>query len=131
MANDKKVTTITANSDISRKITRYQNLDDNEIVITETRLENILMKHEQALGSGNDWKTPFGLIISIILVFLTAEFNKNFLGINKEMWGSLFIVVLIGSLIWLSKSLLLKYRNRNTNRTSLICSIKNEKRKNG
>lgn len=120
-------TTITDNPEVSRNITRYQNLDDNEIMITESKLENILLKHSEILKVGSDWKTPLGLIVAIITVFLTAEFNKDFIGIEPAGWEAIFIISLFSSLIWVCSSLYLKFRNRDQSITKLISLIKNQR----
>jgi hypothetical protein len=123
-------TTITDNPEISRTITRYQNVDENEIVITESKLENILMKHSNALTAGSDWKTPLGLIIAIIIVFLTTEFNKNFLGLQPTVWQAIFIICLFLSCGWLLSSIISKIKHRNENLGKVIGLIKNSERKN-
>lgn len=118
-------TTITDSPEISRKITRYQNVDENEIVITESKLENILMKHAEALTAGSDWKTPLGLTIAIVTVFLTAEFNKDFLGFKPPTWQAIFILGLIICFCWLFFSLCSKFKHRNENIEKLLKLIKN------
>ena len=120
-------TIITDNPEITRKITRYQNVNDNEIVITESKLENILLKHLEALRAGSDWKTPLSLVIAISTVFLTAEFRKPFLSIEPLVWQAIFIVFLVLSFIWLLWSIYLKAINWKESIPTLIYLIKNEK----
>lgn len=127
--NSNVQTTITDNPEISRTITRYQNIDENEIVITESKLENLLMKHNGALAAGSDWKTPLGLIIAIVTVFLTAEFNKDFLGLKPPIWQAIFIISLPLYFFWLCYSLYSKFVNRNESLEKLIGLIKNSERK--
>jgi len=119
-------TVLKSDSEITRKITRYQNLDDNEIIITESKLENILIKHSRALRAGSDWKTPSGLIIAIIATFLTTEFNKNFLGFSAQIWCAFFIFIFFGSIIWFFRSLCLVIVHRKQNIKTLIKLIKDE-----
>lgn len=119
-------TTITDSQEISRIFTRYQNIDENEIIITESKLENILLKHSEALKAGSDWKTPFGLIIAIITVFLTAEFNKDLFGLKSYEWKVFFFIILLISLGWITKSMYLRWKYRKENLENLIRLIKNE-----
>lgn len=124
--NPKNDTKISTNNEISGKVTRAQNLDDCQIIITETKLENILMKFKAAITSGSDWKTPLSLDITTIIIFLTADFNKNFLSIQSDVWQALFILTLIFSTIWLCWSICKKFINRNMTIEKLIIKIKNE-----
>lgn len=126
MGKNKNSTTISSNSEVSRKITRYQNIDENEIVITETKLENILMKYKEATSQGKDWKTPLSLIITIVLVLLTTEFNKRFLDIDSSAWQLLFYVILICAIIWLIISLYRGWVNKDKDINYLLSLIKNE-----
>lgn len=121
-----KTSTITENQDVSRTINTYSNLDDNDIYITETRLENILLKHKTSLSAGSDWKTPFGLIIAISIVFPTTQF-KSFLGFEPSMWQSCFFIVLLISIAWLIYSLYKRWESRDASLDNLIKTIKNQK----
>lgn len=121
--------TLTSDDQLSKKVTRVVNLDETEITVTKTKLENCFLKHEKALNSGSDWKTPLGLIITIILVFLTTEFNKNFMGVEKDSWIAIFIIILIISVVWLIKSCVSKYQNRGENIDTLIQHIMGTKTK--
>ncbi len=121
-----KKNSLTTNPDVSKKITHYQNLDDNQITIMESKLENILLKHKSAIESGSDWKTPLGIMITIILVFSTADFTKAFLGVDKSTWKAGFIIILIISTCWLFVSLKKRYDNRKNTIWSLIQRIKNQ-----
>lgn len=119
-------TTIKDNTEISRKIIRFYNLNENEITITESKLENILLKHSKALKEGRDWKTPLGLMTTILILFPTTEFNKDFLNIKPFVWEAFFLLLLVISIIWLFKSLWSLWLHRKENLGSLIGKIKNE-----
>lgn len=127
MKNNPNTTEIKTNSDVLRKITRVINLDDTEILITETKLKNILNEHKECMISGSDWKTPFGLIVTIFTVFSTTEFTKKLFGINNNTWEALFIFILIFSIIWFAFSICLKIKNRKRNNIDyLLQKIKNK-----
>ena len=57
------------------------------------------MKHLNKLNLVKGWLTPISLFITILLVLLTADF-KLFLGIEKEVWNSIFILSALVTLIW-------------------------------
>ncbi|MFT4646262.1 MAG: hypothetical protein ACI8RP_001611 [Urechidicola sp.] len=75
------------------------NTKSDLIEITEDKLENILLKHLNKLNKVRGWLTPFSLSITILIVLLTADF-KLFLGISEEIWGAVFVLGFIISIIW-------------------------------
>lgn len=125
MSNNQLI--VTADEKLSKKVTRIANLDEVEITVTKTKLENYFLKHKKILESGSDWNTPLSLVITILLVFLTAEFNKNFLGLSKDTWIAVFLIMLCLSIGWFLKSCISKYQNRNKNIDSLIQTIMGKK----
>jgi hypothetical protein len=87
----------------------------NVIQITEDKLENILIKNTKYLDSKSVWITPFSLLLTLILSLLTSNF-KDFIGIPKETWQSLFYIgtVLIGIWFFVSLSIVYKHRKKST-----------------
>lgn len=110
----------------SGKITQINNLDDNQISIMQSKLEKILLRYKECLGEGADWKTPLGIIITIILVFLTAEFKKLFI-FDGLVWEGFFLFVLIASLLWLLRSIINRFKSKCRDIDFLIRQIKGEK----
>lgn len=84
------------------------NLTQTPIAITEDKLRLILLQSKTALQSRKDWLTPFGLMLSCIIVLTTTSEFKSPLGINMQ---TLFGVFLVLSSIWLLYDLYLMYRN--------------------
>lgn len=75
------------------------NTKSDLIEITEDKLENILLKHLNKLNKVKAWLTPLSLFITILIVLLSAEF-KLFLGIEKEVWKALFLILVVLTLVW-------------------------------
>jgi hypothetical protein len=75
------------------------NTKSDLIEITEDKLENILLKHLSKTSKTNSWITPLTLFLTILTIFLTADF-KDFAGIEKATWKAVFLVALISSFIW-------------------------------
>jgi hypothetical protein len=96
------------------------------IEITEDKLENILIKFLDGFKKANNWLAPLSILITILIAILTANFDKNFLTINSNIWTAIFYLSLFASLIWLTCSLFnaVKYRNK-SNIDCLIKTIKN------
>jgi len=126
MGNNKN---IDSDIDLNKQITVISNVSDNLIRIMETKLENILLKHKQAVEVGADWKTPLGLFIAIVAFFGAGNFDKDFLSIDKSYWGSFFFIVLLLSVCWFISSIIIRHKNRKENIDSLIKRIKAEESK--
>lgn len=76
------------------------NVKSDLIEITEDKLENVLLKHLKNLRIIDSWLAPFTLFLTVLLTILTTEF-KTALGVTKETWNAVFLILLFGSLIWL------------------------------
>lgn len=96
------------------------------IEITEDKLENILMKYITILKKTKNWITPFSIFLTILITILTADFKKEFLGIDQFIWSAIFYISLFISGLWLIADLynLLKY-NKKSKIECLIKTIKN------
>jgi hypothetical protein len=115
-----------SNSTNSRFINQIcSNTKSDLIEITEDKLENILIKFLSDYRNSTIWLTPFGIFLSLLLTFLTADF-KNFLNISKEIWYAIFYVTLAISLIWtLYSSIMAIINYKKTKIEYLITRIKN------
>lgn len=107
---------------------KYSNVQSNLIEITEDKLELIVTKYSDQLKKSRDWVGYSGISITILISLLTCEFNKNFIGISKDIWYTLFVICFVVSFILLIKSLYNMCRFRNIAR-KMIEEIKNEKDK--
>jgi hypothetical protein len=81
------------------------NIKSDLIEITHDKLENILLKHLEKLDIRKSWITPTSILLTVLVTWLTATFN-DFLGISKSVWEALFLILLIGSTVWLLYSII-------------------------
>lgn len=101
------------------------NTRSNLIEKTEDKLENVLLKHEKETSKAVSWITPLALLLTILIVFLTATF-KDFLSINKDVWQAVFILGFVATIVWtiVSGFNAIKFRNERSVEC-LINKIKN------
>ena len=72
------------------------NIHQDIITITEDRLK---LKVKDFLESLVSFDSLWGLILTVLSLFLTAEFKDTF-GISKEYWSAIFVVLLVMSIIY-------------------------------
>ena len=108
MANNNNfdnVNNIDLNDEFSKNMTVHKNVEQEIIITTSDKIELVLIKTKEILTSQRDWWTPFGLLLTFVTTFCTADF-KEFAGITKDTWKALFIFLTMGAFIWLMKSLI-------------------------
>jgi hypothetical protein len=93
---------ITPPSDNDKKFVSQicSNVRSDLIEITEDKLENILLKHLKNLRIIDSWIAPFTIFMTVLLTILTTTFKDSF-SISKEVWNAVFLILLLGSSIWL------------------------------
>ncbi|MCH3883223.1 hypothetical protein [Tenacibaculum aquimarinum] len=102
------------------------NTQSELIEITEDKLENILLKHLSKLNKIKGWLTPVSLLLTILIVLLTAEF-KLFWGVEKEVWKAIFILGLVATIIWSIITIINAIKcSKSSTVTFLINEIKNK-----
>lgn len=97
-------------AELSNNITIHKNVDQEIIITTSDKIQLVLIQTKEILTAQRDWWTPFGLLISFVATLTTAEF-KEALGMSKEFWHAIFVLLTIFSGIWLLKSLHKLYKN--------------------
>ncbi|WP_175633913.1 hypothetical protein [Pedobacter ghigonis] len=97
--------------ELSKNITLHKNVKQQLILTTVDKIKLVLMETEKYRAASKDWITPFGLSISFITTLLTSEF-KDSLGATKEIWHALFMLMTLGSLVWLVFKLIACYNGR-------------------
>ena len=103
----------------------HSNVEQQLIQITEDKLENILLKYIKNLNIKNSWISPASIFITVVIAKTTATFTDS-LGLSAAVWESIFILVGVGSLIWLVRNLIHITKNWDISSIShLICKIKN------
>lgn len=79
----------------------YQEL----IFINADRLKLILIEHLENVKNRSAWQAPFGLVITIVLVFCSSDFKTAF-GLSADTWRATFLLGGGACLAWLIISLL-------------------------
>ncbi|WP_029275284.1 hypothetical protein [Pedobacter borealis] len=97
--------------ELSKNITLHKNVKQQLILTTVDKIKLVLMETEKYRAASKDWITPVGLSISFITTLLTSEF-KDSLGLTKEIWHALFMLMTLGSLVWLVFKLIACYNGR-------------------
>jgi hypothetical protein len=78
----------------------HDNTSQELIYINDDKLKLILIEHLAKVENGKAWLTPFGLLLTVILVFCSADFKLAF-GIPADTWRAVFIIVGLICLLWL------------------------------
>jgi hypothetical protein len=104
----------------------FADLHQDVIITTEDKLKLTLTNYSAKIGRKKDWIAPFGIAITTLTILLTSTF-KDFL-IQSNTWQAIFIIIFIGSLIWLIISL--RYAFKEISIDDIIIELKkNKKRK--
>jgi len=80
--------------------TVHDNTSQELINITDDKLKLILKEHLEDVESEKAWQMPFGLGITIIIVFCTADFKSAF-SMPADTWRAVFLILGVGCLVWL------------------------------
>ncbi len=102
----------------------HDNTRQEVITITDNKLELILIKHLSTVETSKSWQTPFGLLVTIIIVFCTSDFKKAW-GVSADTWSAVFIIFALITLIWLIYCVV-KYKHSESV-DNLMATIKNTK----
>lgn len=91
------------------------------IAINEDRLRVILHDHAASLTDKRAWWTPAGIVLTLVIAFLTTEF-KSALGLSADSWKAVFVVALVLASLVLIKEL--ARRRKAATADSLVDEIK-------
>lgn len=101
--------------------TIYSNTELTLIHVTEDKLRLALIEHLDRVEKRKNWHTPLGILLAILLTFLTTDFRH--FGFSKEVWNAFFILCLIVSTVWLA--IALRQWAASTSIDTLVDIIKN------
>jgi len=82
------------------RFTYHNNLDQSIIRITEDKVRLVLIEYENNGHDKKGWITPLGFLITFIMVPITTSY-KDVFDIKAETWAAIFIILTIGSGVWL------------------------------
>lgn len=77
----------------------HLNVSEELIVTTEDKVRLSLAKHLGRMEKKREWLTPLGILVSVILTFVTSTF-KDF-GLEAATWKAVMIIWGIFALGWL------------------------------
>ena len=83
----------------------HENTSTELITITADKLKIILLEHLGKTEISKNWHTPLSLLVTIVLVFCSAQFKEAFY-LSAEAWKAIFVIAGIASLIWFICALL-------------------------
>ena len=86
----------------------HENTSQEVIRITVDRLRLVLVEHKNGFERRKEWHTPLGLVLTVILVFITSSF-KDSLGLKGDVWSAFFLIVLVVSVVWLGRAIYVAY----------------------
>jgi hypothetical protein len=77
----------------------HLNVSQNVIVTTEDKLRLHLSDTAKVMGRKNAWIAPLGIVISIVLTLVTADFKDY--GLKAPTWEAIFIIGAVLASVWL------------------------------
>lgn len=108
--NNKTGLSVDFGDELSKNLTIYKNVKQEIIITTEDKIKLVLISTKESLTAQRDWWTPFGLLVSFIATLCTADF-KDILGMTKEFWHAIFVILTIASTVWLLLAFYKLYKN--------------------
>jgi hypothetical protein len=81
------------------------NLGGRIIMCTEDKVRLAVLNHLSRMQDAHDWWAPCGVLVSILLVFVTADFKLAF-GLSAATWTAVFLIAAVLSVAWLIRALL-------------------------
>jgi hypothetical protein len=97
--------------ELSDGVVVYRNIRPDVLMITVDKAELCLRNHERALAGRTDWIAPFGILLTLICTFVTADHKEAF-GISKHTWQAVYFIFLVASIFWLCWALLSRFSQR-------------------
>jgi len=99
----------------------YNNLSQEIVKITIDKLRLILTLYLRDMEKRKNWITPFGILLTLLLVFATTTFRDAFY-IKSSTWEAFFLMALIITLGWLICTLVHAFKSKTVD--DLIETIK-------
>ena len=97
--------TINPGDDFTKIIIRQTEVD--VIVISDDKLHIILTNCLSKISTLNQWATPLGILVTLVITMLTTTF-KTFI-LKDSVWEAIFWLLIVTNVIWLLKSIPYKH----------------------
>ena len=100
----------------------HRNTSSDLIMITDDKALICLIRNFDRLKEGGAWKTPLGMLITLLTVMVTAAPQDKF-GLPKETWAALGWIATALTGVWLVRDLV-RLRGRNVDPHSIVMELK-------
>lgn len=104
-------TGISLQAEVFSKSKIHTNVSQEFIVTTTDKAKLCLITHQRALESKREWLGPTGMLLTVVASLVAADFQP-FLGLAKDVWRTLFLLLAFGSAGWLVSTIVRAWRTR-------------------
>ncbi|MFA6094403.1 MAG: hypothetical protein WC757_00755 [Candidatus Paceibacterota bacterium] len=94
---------------IVENLSTHSNLSERVVYLYESKIRICLMKSLNKLEDRRAWQVPFGIFLTICVIFPTTEFKDALF--SKFVWQAVFLITAVISFVWLICSLYKRPRN--------------------
>lgn len=89
--------------------TYHDNTRQAVITVTEDKLRRYLTEFCVHAAIKMAWLTPLGILIAVVTTFGTTNFVNRW-GLTADTWAAVFLMLGLGSIIWLFYSVYVAFR---------------------
>lgn len=100
----------------------FKNTSQEIIETTTDKLKLILIEYLARIEDNKAWQMPLSLLITILLVFCTADFKEAF-KLKADFWKAIFLIGAVASAVWFMACLM--NRSKSISIDGVIEKIKN------
>lgn len=87
---------------VAGKVTPHKNTDQEVVITSEKNLRLLLIEYQNSLKPRYEWKTPIGVLISLIPTIAAAETFHDAFSIPAAGWEPILRFIVYLSVIWLA-----------------------------
>lgn len=110
-------------NELINKSNKYYNVSQEIIITTEDKLRIHLMEYSQEQRTKTGWISPASFFLTLLIILTTATFRDFIL--PSATWHALFILLTIGSVIWLIVSIVRSVKSK-IGLNDIVSRLKNE-----
>jgi len=119
--NEEQGLSLITRDEILKNSKHFTNIGQDYITTTTDKIKIVLNETKEIILSKHKWETPFGLLISCCITFitiLTIEFKDPMP--LKHILLTIFAMLSFGSLYWLIKSIRILIKHRGQDDLTII-----------
>jgi hypothetical protein len=105
-----QILSVNVRDELSKNLVIHKNVKQDIIITTEDKIKLVLINTRKILISQRDWWTPLGLVTSLVTTICTVDFKET-LGLNKDHWQAVFVMMSIFSAVWLINTIVKLIKN--------------------